>query len=594
MKKFLLFSAMLLGIGSLSAQTEKTVQGKLESATIMRVGAEMVHKAKVALVAGNNDVMIEGLSNSVDENSIQIKCSSGVTVMGSAYSKNFLAEEKNSALVKKLTDSVDMCRAEISRLNVVLQTNTELRTLMQENKSLGGAQNGVQVAELVKMMDYYKTKSIELETEKSATDKKIREANIKLQSYVNQLAQEQNRTGKSVGRVKLSLTSAMARESEITVTYYTTAAYWTPIYDIVGDGSNKPLAVTSKAKLMQYTGIDWKKVPLTLSTATPNNGKTAPIFNAWFLSYVRSNEYANSKMSESVVQNTINSDMVVKSVGPARKITSVGYIGSAPKNPLLVVDGEVMEGADMSDIDPAMIANVNVLKDANATAVYGSRGANGVIMITTKQNFVSQSESQTDVSYSIDLPYDNLVSGAEQSTVLRKIDVPAKYQYYCAPKLDKNVYLLAGISDWGQYNLLAGEANITYDGVYGGKSMIDPASTQEVMQLTLGNDKRVVVKREKMQDFSSTKVIGSEKKQQFTYLLTVKNNKNMDIDMILKDQYPLSTDKAIIVELVDISGAHNNTEVGTLTWEFPMKAGETRTFKVSYTVKYPKTETINL
>ena len=51
-------------------------------------------------------------------------------------------------------------------------------------------------------------------------------------------------------------------------------------------------------------------------------------------------------------------------------------------DPLYVVDGFV--GANFEDINPADIENIQILKDASATAIYGSRGANGVVLITTK------------------------------------------------------------------------------------------------------------------------------------------------------------------------------------------------------------------
>jgi len=56
---------------------------------------------------------------------------------------------------------------------------------------------------------------------------------------------------------------------------------------------------------------------------------------------------------------------------------------TASSDPLYVVDGYA--GADISTINPADIASMEVLKDASATAIYGSRGANGVVMITTKK-----------------------------------------------------------------------------------------------------------------------------------------------------------------------------------------------------------------
>jgi TonB-linked SusC/RagA family outer membrane protein len=57
---------------------------------------------------------------------------------------------------------------------------------------------------------------------------------------------------------------------------------------------------------------------------------------------------------------------------------------SGNNNPLLVVDGMVY-GGSINDLDPENIANVDILKDASATAIYGSRGSNGVLIITTKR-----------------------------------------------------------------------------------------------------------------------------------------------------------------------------------------------------------------
>ncbi len=57
---------------------------------------------------------------------------------------------------------------------------------------------------------------------------------------------------------------------------------------------------------------------------------------------------------------------------------------SASNEPLIVVDGAPFDG-DLSDINPSDIENMSVLRDASAAALYGARGANGVVMITTKR-----------------------------------------------------------------------------------------------------------------------------------------------------------------------------------------------------------------
>ena len=59
---------------------------------------------------------------------------------------------------------------------------------------------------------------------------------------------------------------------------------------------------------------------------------------------------------------------------------------SASNTPLYVVDGiPLMSNSGIETLNPQDIESIDVLKDASATAIYGSRGANGVILITTKR-----------------------------------------------------------------------------------------------------------------------------------------------------------------------------------------------------------------
>ncbi len=58
---------------------------------------------------------------------------------------------------------------------------------------------------------------------------------------------------------------------------------------------------------------------------------------------------------------------------------------TASNEALYVVDGIPLADGAISDINPNDIESINVLKDASATAIYGNRGANGVILITTKR-----------------------------------------------------------------------------------------------------------------------------------------------------------------------------------------------------------------
>lgn len=69
-------------------------------------------------------------------------------------------------------------------------------------------------------------------------------------------------------------------------------------------------------------------------------------------------------------------------------------------DPLIVLDGIPYEGS-ISDINPDDIASLNVLKDASATAIYGSRGANGVIIVTTKRGEAGETRVSLNSYYGI-------------------------------------------------------------------------------------------------------------------------------------------------------------------------------------------------
>jgi hypothetical protein len=64
--------------------------------------------------------------------------------------------------------------------------------------------------------------------------------------------------------------------------------------------------------------------------------------------------------------------------------------------------------------------------------------------------------------------------------------------------------------------------------------------------------------------------------------------------MLLKDQYPLSTNKDIEVELLETSGADVNKDLGILNWNIELAPGESKKYKLSYSVKYPKDKMVNL
>ncbi|MCC8146342.1 MAG: DUF4139 domain-containing protein [Bacteroidales bacterium] len=546
MKTYYLTLILLCSFITVSSQEAKSIQSHLQEATIFFRGAELVHITSAILNKGQNEIQIEGLSPDIDRNSLKVKTSNGVVVSMHEFSVDYLRGDKSTnSYLKNLQDSLSFQEKSLQAIQTDISITNNMLSLLQKgiDKNVDGSDKGLSIDELIKTMDYYKFQSKELYEKQSENNTKKHEIESVVTRLRNQINQENISNNKTTGILKLTLSSPISGKCNFEISYYTPSASWIPYYGINVDSTDKPIKINGKAKVFQTTGLDWNKIKLTLSTTTPGNGKIAPLFSAWFLNYYTPTPSAG-------LQGRISG---------LNAITQNSYSYEIAES----VDEEIIEEPEESAMN----------------------------------DYISFSQNELNISYAIDMPYTIPGNGKEQNIDLQTKETIAEYKYYCAPKLDTETYLLGEIANWQQLNLLSGKANITYEGTYVGESYIDTKSTHEKLSLTLGTDKRVNVKREKLHDFSSTKSFGNDIKQVFTYKLTVRNNQNIPIQMVLKDQYPISTRRNIEVELLTketTPWTHNVKDIGVITWEEELKAGETKVYQISYSVKYPKGTSINL
>ncbi len=144
---------------------------------------------------------------------------------------------------------------------------------------------------------------------------------------------------------------------------------------------------------------------------------------------------------------------------------------NAGNSPLYVVDGVYINSESLqalgvggqttnplSDINPADIENIEVLKDANATAIFGARGANGVIIITTKRG---QKDSKTKVHFNAEYGVSDIVklwtlaSGPEHATILNESWVNDGKPYATRPYRPVSDGGLGNPEDQGTYDRLS-------------------------------------------------------------------------------------------------------------------------------------------
>lgn len=531
MKK--IFSLLIVLVSAIAfAQKPIFTSAKIKSATVYSNSAELLQSASVTLPSGTSEIVIKNVADYVNENTIQIGAPANVTVLSVQFTRNFISEyeiDESNPMIKRVRDSIMLIEKEMGKIANEKVSYSKTIDLLDKNQNVAGQNSGLNVTELIKLVDYYRAKRNELSNLVDALyekENKLKDKLSKLNSKLELNTQKQEKT--SQGKLVIQVMTDAASSVNLDINYLTNNASWSPFYDLRADNINSPINLMYKAKVVQNTGIDWKKVKLTLSSGNPNQNNTAPILQAWFLRFGYPRNY--------------------------------GYIN------------------DDTKMNEVVVTAYGIKKDKTESSL---------------SNYTTINENQLNVSFDIDIPYDILSNGKAHSVALKDLKLPATYKYYAVPKAEKEAFLLAEISEYSKFNLLPGEANIIFEGMYVGKTMINPNQTSDTLNLSMGRDKKIAIKREKIADKSGTKFLSGYKEQTFTYDITIKNNKKEAIEMLLKDQYPISTDKEITIELLDNGKAKVNLETGILTWDIKLGAGETKKYRISYKIKYPKDKFID-
>ena len=196
------------------------------------------------------------------------------------------------------------------------------------------------------------------------------------------------------------------------------------------------------------------------------------------------------------------------------------------------------------------------------------------------------------MEFDINTPYSFYSNNKNYTVNIDDYLLPADYKYYCVPKIDKDVFLIAYITDWEKYNLLDGEANIFFENTYVGKSLLDTKNYTDTLNISLGRDKSVMVKREKTKGYSSKQFLSNKKEETRAWSITVKNNKPQKIKMQLFDQVPVSSNSEIEVSVDNKSNGILNAETGEINWNFELEPAANKEFDFIYNVKFPKNKNL--
>ena len=557
MKKWIFLTMIFLGHFSFAQKRDTiTTNAPLISTTVYYGnGADLHHQAKANLQKGMQELVFNNLAWYADINTFQISCPEYVTILSykhRIYTPEIIQKPKPEPT--KWLDSIKMLQRQIvnlnSDINIKNESHTKLTVLIETNFNTPDKKNIVS-DELIKLANYYTDKLAilkqqihEVTVKRNDLQDLINTLNNKITEYYNQPNEEKQ--PKAVGQLIVQVMSSTAGAATFDFNYFTQNAGWSPSYDLRVKSIDNSFKIAYKGMVNQSTGLDWKGVKLSLSTSNPNRGNIMPILNPLFLSlYVPPVVYRKNK---NVNVTTLD------------KVTTVSAMA--------ITRTDSDDGLEMKYEDKGNTAETEDVSP-----------------------YLNLRENQLNTNFEIDLPYDIPSDGIGYCVNIKEEPVNALYEHVAVPKLDKDAFLVAKLTNWDTLNLMSGPANIILDNVFLGKTYINPNIITDTLDVSLGRDQRIAIQRKRAKGFKTYRK-NDNKIEQHAYEIVVRNNKKQSVEMSVKDQYPISRVKEVEVELGDTDGAEIDAETGILTWNLKLKPGESKKIKFGYQIKYPKNMTL--
>lgn len=519
-----LFVLLFLSVSLVEAK-EEMVKTNLTGVKVFLRGAELTHSAKVKIEMGVTDLVFRGIANNIDVNSINVAAKSNLVILSVNHRLDYLKPSERNPRIKALEDSLDLLAKKVMfKQNESDAIKAEMEMIFA-NKEIGGKDKAVSIIELQKMSEFFRKKTTGLKNEMTQISLDIKEIQKEIDRINKQLSELNAEFNKPGSEVVVTVSANSNVTADFTLSYLIYDAGWQPSYDIRVDNINQPAKLNYRANVRQNCGLDWKDINIVLSTRNPVQNNNKPELYPWFIDFQR--------------------EVVFREL---RK--------EAPQKVALMA---------MED------SNIRTEEAAGSMADY-----------------FEVSQTQLSIEFIPSIKYTIPSDGKPHIIALQDYTIPASYEYYAAPKLDNNAFLIAYLTKWNDYNLMPGSANIYFENSYVGKSFINPMISKDTLTISLGRDQGIIVNKNVLRDFTEDKFLSRDIERIFAFEIVVRNNKNLPINILVEEQIPISKNEDIKVRLMDASGGRFMERDGKIIWNIQLNSSESIVKKLIYSVRYPK------
>ena len=616
--KRLLFSLLLVSLafpGFAQDLKEVTLTNQIKEVTLFLSGAQVFETATGTLPAGESVLLVKGLSPFLDEKSIQVKGQGNFTIQAVNKRLDFLQKKEFGEKAEALERAIEEIEKRQSSLRNRLQVLDTKMSVLTANKSIGSSQAGTSMTALKATLDFFDAEHTKIINEELQIKTQIEANKEEIGGLRNQRFTLKQSDNRSTSEIRIRIKAPTTGQASFQLNYLVANAGWYPKYDLRVKSITEPLQLQYKAEIYQNTGGDWKNVKLRLSNANPNQSGQAPSLEQWQLNFVGLAVPRNFNLPQlpSSISGQVldHRDTPLAGVSVLVKGSTLGTVTDQegkyslvlPKNESTLVFSFVGKQIEERQVSNESILNVTLIDEGTivmnevADAVFYEKSLNQLPFAAenAQEELLTQLVfNPTTVEIEVAEPYSIKSNGERTLVDLKTYVIPASYRYTAIPKLEKDAFLQAEISDWSQYSLLEGESNLYFEDGFVGRSILNPNALQDSLQISMGRDRSILIQREKVDQFSKKRTIGANITESRGYEILVKNNKSQAVTLQVKDQIPVSVNSAIMVTTGELSGGVVDPVTGIVTWDITLAPGGQQKLSLRYEVKYPKSERISL
>ena len=511
--------------------------------TVYQDRAVVTRAASSDLAAGEHELVLEKLPASLQENSLQVsaKSSGQATLLDVRVRDAFQADTANER-VKQLEDQIRKIEGQQAALDdeaAVLDNQRELVAMMQRGATEPAKDGPRPTLDELKAIQALSADTL---SRTLAGLRRVAEQRDDLERQLSaaqgELGQLQGQLNRRTKTVTLRVNLARAGKLDLNVSYAVAGARWTPAYDARLRPADRSVDLGYFGVIRQNTGEDWNNVKLTLSTARPALGGGAPKLNPWIIDV------------------------------------------AAPPPPM---------PAPVAAAAPAMRPEPRARQSPKAAYAEAAAGDMAPVLEEAKVSTAEVQSEATSASFQIRTPATLPSDNSTQRVAIASAKLPATLQYQSTPALREAAFLTALANNNTEYPFLAGTLNTFLDDAFVAASSMKSVMPGEKMELALGADDGISIKRQLVNRFTeSTGFSGNGKRVTYEYKITVKNNKATKEQVTFKDRLPISRNEKIEVKLLSPAERDIKREDdGVLVWNWEMEPCKSRDAVLKFSVDYP-------